>query len=359
MNLTSALWYLGRGTGVVALLMFTLTMLLGITTRSGRSALGLDRFGIADLHKTASLAGTGLIAVHVATLLFDPYAQLRLVDLVLPFAGSYRAVWLGLGTAALDVLLVVVATSLLRHRLGPRVFRGVHWAAYAMWPLALVHGLGTGTDAATWWFRVDRHRLRRRGHRRRRLAGLDRVRRARPGPRRPAPRHHLLERDHPMTVLDHVTAPVGTRRLFAAPGPGLHDHLATFGPLPERVDLPGLVEDAGLIGRGGAGFPSARKLRGVAERGRGVVVGNGVRGRADLRQGPHPADRRAAPGHRRPAAHRPGRRRHRGVPGHRPSRPGPAPARAGRAAPGAAADRGRRGRGRLRRPARSPRSSMR
>ncbi len=153
MNLTSALWYLGRGTGVVALLMFTLTMLLGITTRSGRSALGLDRFGIADLHKTASLAGTGLIAVHVATLLFDPYAQLRLVDLVLPFAGSYRAVWLGLGTAALDVLLVVVATSLLRHRLGPRVFRGVHWAAYAMWPLALVHGLGTGTDAATWWFR--------------------------------------------------------------------------------------------------------------------------------------------------------------------------------------------------------------
>jgi NADH:ubiquinone oxidoreductase subunit F (NADH-binding) len=81
-----------------------------------------------------------------------------------------------------------------------------------------------------------------------------------------------------MTVLDHVTAPVGTRRLFAAPGPGLHDHLATFGPLPERVDLPGLVEDAGLVGRGGAGFPSARKLRGVAERGRGVVVGNGSEG---------------------------------------------------------------------------------
>ncbi len=81
-----------------------------------------------------------------------------------------------------------------------------------------------------------------------------------------------------MTVLDHVTTPVGTRRLFAAPGPGLHDHLATFGPLPERVDLPGLVQDAGLIGRGGAGFPSARKLRGVAERGRGVVVGNGSEG---------------------------------------------------------------------------------
>ena len=59
MNLVNALWYLGRGTGLVALLMFTLTMVLGITTRSGRQALGLSRFGVADLHKTASLTGTG------------------------------------------------------------------------------------------------------------------------------------------------------------------------------------------------------------------------------------------------------------------------------------------------------------
>lgn len=153
MNLTDALWYLGRGTGTVALLMFTLTMVLGITTRSGRRAFGLDRFGVADLHKTASLAGLGLVAVHVGTLLLDPYAQLRLVDLVLPFVGTFRPLWQGLGTAAIDVLLVIVGTSLLRHRVGPRVFRTVHWAAYSMWPLALAHGLGNGTDAATWWFR--------------------------------------------------------------------------------------------------------------------------------------------------------------------------------------------------------------
>jgi predicted ferric reductase len=153
MNLTDALWYLGRGTGTVALVMFTVTMVLGITTRSGRRAFGLDRSGIADLHKAASLTGLGLVAVHVTTLLLDPYAQLRLVDLVLPFFGSFRPLWQGLGTAAVDVLLVVVATSLLRHRIGPRAFRAVHWAAYAMWPLALLHGLGNGTDAASTWFR--------------------------------------------------------------------------------------------------------------------------------------------------------------------------------------------------------------
>jgi predicted ferric reductase len=151
--LTSALWYLGRGTGVVALVMFTLSVVLGILNRSGRSVSWLPRFAVTDQHKTAALTGVSLVAVHVGTLLFDPYAQLRLVDLVLPFGGAYRPLWLGLGTTALDLLLVVTATSLLRHRIGPRLFRLVHWATYVLWPVAFLHGLGTGTDAATLWFR--------------------------------------------------------------------------------------------------------------------------------------------------------------------------------------------------------------
>ena len=150
--LTSALWYLGRGTGVAALLMLTLSVVLGITTRSGRPALGLSRFGVADLHKTASLTGAGLVLVHLGTLLFDPYAQLRLLDLVVPFQGSYRPFWLGLGTLAVDLLILLVGSSLLRHRIGPRAFRAFHWLAYGMWPLALVHGLRTGTDAGQGWF---------------------------------------------------------------------------------------------------------------------------------------------------------------------------------------------------------------
>lgn len=81
-----------------------------------------------------------------------------------------------------------------------------------------------------------------------------------------------------MTVLTEQLAPSDTRRLLAAPDPSLATHEATFGPLPGDVDLVGVLESAGLVGRGGAGFPSARKLRGVAERGRGVVVGNGAEG---------------------------------------------------------------------------------
>jgi predicted ferric reductase len=152
--MTSALWYLARGAGVTALVLFTVSMVLGVLTRSGRAGAGLSRFAVADLHRTAALTGTALVGVHVTSLMFDPYAQLRLVDLVFPFLASYRPLYLGLGTLALELLLAVVVTSLLRHRIGPLAFRLVHWATYVLWPFAFLHGLGAGTDAAALWFKV-------------------------------------------------------------------------------------------------------------------------------------------------------------------------------------------------------------
>jgi predicted ferric reductase len=150
-TLTAALWDLGRGSGIAALVMLTVSVALGIVGRSGRSAFGLSRFGLNELHRTAALTGVGLVVVHLVSLFFDPYAQLRVVDMVLPFLGSYRPLWLGLGTLAVDLLLVITAVSLLRQRVGPRVFRAVHWATYALWPVALTHAFGTGTDATTVW----------------------------------------------------------------------------------------------------------------------------------------------------------------------------------------------------------------
>ncbi len=149
--MNEALWALGRGSGVAALVVFTLAVVLGILTRSGRPLGPFGRTGAADLHRTAALTGVGLVAVHVVTLLLDPFAQLRAVDLVVPFVGAQSPLWLGLGTLAVDLLGVVTVVSLLRHRVGPAVFRLVHWATYPLWALALVHALGTGTDATSPW----------------------------------------------------------------------------------------------------------------------------------------------------------------------------------------------------------------
>lgn len=149
--MSEALWALGRGTGIVALVAFTLTMVLGIIGRSGREALGVGRFGVNELHRTAAFTGTGMVLVHLVSLLFDPYAQLRVVDFLVPFVGSYRPLWQGLGTLAVDLLLVVTVVSLLRDRVGPTVFRAVHMLTYALWPIALGHALGNGTNRTSVW----------------------------------------------------------------------------------------------------------------------------------------------------------------------------------------------------------------
>ena len=152
--MTEALWYLGRGTGLVALVLLSVVVALGIGARSGRPAFGLPRFAVSLLHRNAALLAVVFLGVHAVSLLFDPYAQLSVVDLVLPFAGGYRPFWLGLGTLAADLVAAIVVTSLLRRRLGARAWRVVHALAYLCWPVALLHGWPTGTDAATWWMRT-------------------------------------------------------------------------------------------------------------------------------------------------------------------------------------------------------------
>ncbi len=146
-----ALWFLSRGTGLTAMVLLTLVLALGVLTRSGRPLPGLPRFVTAGLHRNAALLAVALLAVHVVTAVLDPYALTGVVGIVVPFTGAYRPLFVGLGTLALDLLIALTVTSMLRERLPDRVWRAVHWSAYACWPLALAHGLGSGTDAFRTW----------------------------------------------------------------------------------------------------------------------------------------------------------------------------------------------------------------
>ncbi len=148
-----ALWYTARGTGVITLVMLTIVVALGIGSRSGRELFGLPRFAVAAVHRNAALLSVVLLAIHLTTLLLDGEAGVSVVDLVVPFVGSYRPFWQGLGTVALELIVALVVTSLLRGRMPEKVWRALHWAAYVCWPVAFAHGLGTGTDTGTLWLR--------------------------------------------------------------------------------------------------------------------------------------------------------------------------------------------------------------
>jgi len=146
-----ALWYLTRAAGAVTLVLLTLTLVLGVLNVERVASARFPRFVIDGWHRTISLLACVLLALHVGTTLLDGYAPVRIVDAVVPFISAYRPLWLGLGALALDLLVAVAVTSLLRARVGIRAWRAVHWAAYACWPLAFVHGLGTGSDVRAGW----------------------------------------------------------------------------------------------------------------------------------------------------------------------------------------------------------------
>jgi DMSO/TMAO reductase YedYZ heme-binding membrane subunit len=150
----SAYWYVTRGTGVVALLLLTAGVLLGILTSTRWSTPRWPRFVVSGLHRNLTLLALAFVVVHVVTTVLDGYAPIGLRDAVLPFASRYRPIWLGLGAVAFDLLLALILTSLFRARIGLRTWKLVHWLAYASWPVALVHAFGTGSDAKAGWFEL-------------------------------------------------------------------------------------------------------------------------------------------------------------------------------------------------------------
>ncbi len=148
---TQLIWYTIRATGTVALVLLTATVVLGILTAT-RSATGRwPRFAISDLHRRVSLIAMVFVGLHVLTIMVDSFVPITWISVLVPFTSPWRSFWVRLGTAAFDLLVAVLLTSLLRQRVPVRAWRSVHWLVYASWPLAVVHGLGAGTDRGFAW----------------------------------------------------------------------------------------------------------------------------------------------------------------------------------------------------------------
>jgi methionine sulfoxide reductase heme-binding subunit len=150
------LWFITRGAGVVALLLSSGVVCLGLLTVTRFSRPGWPRFLTVEVHRMVSLVTLVFLAIHILTAVFDPFTNLGLVAAVVPLASSYRPLAVALGVVSLDLTLAIVISSLLRDRIAHRLWRAIHWAAYASWPLALWHGLTAGTDGfAPWMLAVD------------------------------------------------------------------------------------------------------------------------------------------------------------------------------------------------------------
>ena len=150
MTAGSPLWYLTRSSAIVAFVLLTGSVLLGVLARQ-RTGPRWPRFLSQALHRNLTLLALGFLVVHIATTVLDHYVSVNVLAAVVPFTSGYKTLRVAAGTVAFDLLIVLIGSSLLRVRFGYARWRVLHWLAYVAWPLALVHFLSIGTDARSGW----------------------------------------------------------------------------------------------------------------------------------------------------------------------------------------------------------------
>ncbi len=143
------LWAVDQASALATLVLLTATLALGMLTRAHAAPSVESRTVLAAVHRTVALLMTAFLAVHVITAVVETYVDIGWLSVLVPFTSAYDRGWIGLGTLAVDLLVAVIITSLLRHRIPERWWRLVHLTTYALWPIALLHGLGSVTVNTT------------------------------------------------------------------------------------------------------------------------------------------------------------------------------------------------------------------
>ncbi len=144
-------WYAARAAGVVAYVLLTIAVSLGLTMSSRRKLQRWPRFAIEELHRFAGILVGTFIAIHVFTIAIDSYLQFSPASILVPFAASYRPLWVALGVVAAELLLALAVTNRLRDRMPYARWRAFHYANFVVWSAATVHGLASGTDRSSVW----------------------------------------------------------------------------------------------------------------------------------------------------------------------------------------------------------------
>jgi sulfoxide reductase heme-binding subunit YedZ len=149
-----AIWYAARASGVAAYVVLSLVLMLGMTLGGKAQTRTWPRFSVEDVHRFGGLLVGSLIGIHVLTIAADSFLPFSLTQLLVPFTSTYRPLWTGLGIAAAEILLALAITNHYRKRIPYRFWRTAHYLNFAVWGLASVHGLMSGTDRGATWLAI-------------------------------------------------------------------------------------------------------------------------------------------------------------------------------------------------------------
>jgi len=144
-SMNHLMWYTSRATGVVAVVLMTAILVLGMMVKAGAGTSEQSTV-MMGIHRNLSMGMSAFIGLHVVTAIMETYVDIGWMSLLVPFTSGYSTLWIGLGTLAFDAFAAVLVTSLLRERIADHQWRLIHWFSYGLWGFALIHGFALGTS---------------------------------------------------------------------------------------------------------------------------------------------------------------------------------------------------------------------
>jgi methionine sulfoxide reductase heme-binding subunit len=146
-------WITSRAAGGAALLLASASVTCGLMMSSrGRASNKRD---LRAIHEALSLTALAMVALHGVALLGDSFLRPGLAGIAIPFVGSYRPLWTGIGIIAGYGLAALGLSYYLRDRIGAARWRRLHRLTAVFWLLAVGHTLGAGSDATEPWFLIS------------------------------------------------------------------------------------------------------------------------------------------------------------------------------------------------------------
>lgn len=146
---SKAYWYVARAGGLIAYLLLWLATLWGVLMSSKMVKGKIDAALVYGMHEFLPMLALVFAGLHAAVLMGDAYIGFSLVDLLVPFAASYRPQWTGLGSLALYLSIALIASFYLKNLVSRKLWRAFHYTTYLAFSLAMVHGIMAGTDTSS------------------------------------------------------------------------------------------------------------------------------------------------------------------------------------------------------------------
>lgn len=142
----SVWWFVARSSGLVAWGLAALAVLWGLLLSTRILGRKVRPSWLLDLHRFLGGLTVVFIAIHLTGLILDPFVDFGAVQVLVPFASTWKPLAVAWGVVAFYLLLAVEFTSLLRNRIPKQWWRAVHFSSYAIFVLGTVHLLTAGTD---------------------------------------------------------------------------------------------------------------------------------------------------------------------------------------------------------------------